>query len=257
MQEKSEESINIAAILQLLRKRVALIIISTLVVTIFGGVYTFFIATPSYTATTQLVAKLSQSDSSAEYAGQVSGNIQMTNTINQVIVSPVILDQVETNLGLTSDTFQSNVTATNQTNSQVITVSVKYSNPYTAQKIADETARVFSNDAAKLLNITNVSILAEAKVDMIPVSPRPTLYMIISILVGLLIGIALAFLIDALDNKVNTEGDVEAMGLSVLGATPFASESDFNNKVVEPLNVKEKELTTAQTNLLNNNERRN
>ncbi|WP_054638995.1 Wzz/FepE/Etk N-terminal domain-containing protein [Lactococcus fujiensis] len=46
MQEKSEESINIAAILQLLRKRVALIIISTLVVTIFGGVYTFFLSPP-------------------------------------------------------------------------------------------------------------------------------------------------------------------------------------------------------------------
>ena len=231
MPAQKEESIDLRSILRLLYKRLGLIILVTFIVTVLGSVYTFFIATPMYTATTQLVAKLPDSNSSAAYAGQVTGNIQMANTINQVIVSPVILDKVQNNLNLANDNFQKNVTASNTTNSQVITLTVKYSNPYTAQKIANETAKIFSDDAGKLLNVTNVSILAQAKVNTAPVSPRPTLYLGASVVAGLIIGIAIAFLMEALNNKITKEEDLEALGLSVLGVTPYATESDFANVV--------------------------
>ncbi|MDM5143101.1 hypothetical protein ICE98_00172 [Lactococcus lactis] len=59
----------------------------------------------------------------------------MANTINQVIVSPVILDKVQSNLNLSDDSFQKQVTAANQTNSQVIMLTVKYSNPYIAKRL--------------------------------------------------------------------------------------------------------------------------
>ena len=149
MQETQEQTIDLRGIINIIRKRLGLILFSTFVVLVLGSIYTFFIATPVYTATTQLVVKLPNSDNSSAYAGQVAGNIQMANTINQVIVSPVILDKVQSNLNLPSNAFQKQVTATTLTNSQVITLTVKYSNPYVAQKIADETANIFSMEAAK------------------------------------------------------------------------------------------------------------
>ena len=106
--QTQEETVNVRSILGLLYKRLGIIILATFIVTVLGLVYTFFIATPIYTATTQLVAKLPDSNGSAAYAGQVTGNIQMANTINQVIVSPVILDKVQKNLNLVDDTFQKN-----------------------------------------------------------------------------------------------------------------------------------------------------
>ena len=177
MQETQEQTIDLRGIFKIIRKRLGLILFSALIVTILGSIYTFFIASPVYKASTQLVVKLPNSDNSDAYAGQVSGNIQMANTINQVIVSPVILDKVQSNLNLSDDSFQKQVTAANQTNSQVITLTVKYSNPYIAQKIADETAKIFSSDAAKLLNVTNVNILSKAKAQTTPVSPKPILYL--------------------------------------------------------------------------------
>ncbi|MFZ2809878.1 MAG: Wzz/FepE/Etk N-terminal domain-containing protein, partial [Lactococcus raffinolactis] len=162
MQETQEQTIDLRGIINIIRKRLGLILFSTFVVLVLGSIYTFFIATPVYTATTQLVVKLPNSDNSSAYAGQVAGNIQMANTINQVIVSPVILDKVQSNLNLPSNAFQKQVTATTLTNSQVITLTVKYSNPYVAQKIADETANIFSMEAANLLNVTNVNILSKA-----------------------------------------------------------------------------------------------
>lgn len=227
MQETQEQTIDLRGIFKIIRKRLGLILFSALIVTILGSIYTFFIASPVYTASTQLVVKLPNSDNSAAYAGQVTGNIQMANTINQVIVSPVILDKVQSNLNLSDDSFQKQVTAANQTNSQVITLTVKYSNPYIAQKIADETAKIFSSDAAKLLNVTNVNILSKAKAQTTPISPKPKLYLAISVIAGLVLGLAIA-LLKELDNKINKEEDIEALGLTVLGVTSYAQMSDFN-----------------------------
>ena len=228
MQETQEQTIDLRGIINIIRKRLGLILFSTFVVLVLGSIYTFFIATPVYTATTQLVVKLPNSDNSSAYAGQVAGNIQMANTINQVIVSPVILDKVQSNLNLPSNAFQKQVTATNLTNSQVITLTVKYSNPYVAQKIADETANIFSMEAANLLNVTNVNILSKAKAQTTPISPKPKLYLAISVIAGLVLGLAIALLKELFDNKINKEEDIEALGLTVLGVTTYAQMSDFN-----------------------------
>ena len=228
MQETQERTIDLRGIINIIRKRLGLILFSTFVVLVLGSIYTFFIATPVYTATTQLVVKLPNSDNSSAYAGQVAGNIQMANTINQVIVSPVILDKVQSNLNLPSNAFQKQVTATNLTNSQVITLTVKYSNPYVAQKIADETANIFSMEAANLLNVTNVNILSKAKAQTTPISPKPKLYLAISVIAGLVLGLAIALLKELFDNKINKEEDIETLGLTVLGVTTYAQMSDFN-----------------------------
>ena len=228
MQEIQEQTIDLRDIINIIRKRLGLILFSIFVVLVLGSIYTFFIATPVYTATTQLVVKLPNSDNSSAYAGQVAGNIQMANTINQVIVSPVILDKVQSNLNLPSNAFQKQVTATNLTNSQVITLTVKYSNPYVAQKIADETANIFSMEAANLLNVTNVNILSKAKAQTTPISPKPKLYLAISVIAGLVLGLAIALLKELFDNKINKEEDIETLGLTVLGVTTYAQMSDFN-----------------------------
>jgi MPA1 family polysaccharide export protein len=228
MQETQEQTIDLRGIINIIRKRLGLILFSTFVVLVLGSIYTFFIATPVYTATTQLVVKLPNSDNSSAYAGQVAGNIQMANTINQVIVSPVILDKVQSNLNLPSNAFQKQVTATTLTNSQVITLTVKYSNPYVAQKIANETANIFSMEAANLLNVTNVNILSKAKAQTTPISPKPKLYLAISVIAGLVLGLAIALLKELFDNKINKEEDIETLGLTVLGVTTYAQMSDFN-----------------------------
>ena len=202
MQETQEQTFDLRGIFKIIRKRLGLILFSALIVTILGSIYTFFIASPVYTASTQLVVKLPDSDNSEGYAGQVAGNIQMANTINQVIVSPVILDKVQSNLNLSDDSFQKQVIAENQTNSQVITLTVKYSNPYVAQKIADETAKIFRSDAAKLLNVTNVNILSKAKAQTTPISPKPKLYLAISVIAGLVLGLAIALLKELLITKL-------------------------------------------------------
>ncbi len=225
MQEQEGRTINLREIMLLLKKRIWIVLISVIIMTFLGSIYTFFITTPIYKASTQLVAKITDSNTPGAYAGQVTGNIQMANTISQVIVSQVILDKVKTNLKL-SENLSGHVTASSAPNSQVINITVEYGDPQLAKKIADETAQVFSENAQGILNVTNVSILSYATVNEKTIEPKPALYIGISAIIGLIIGIGLIFLYEVLNNQVLDEQDIEALGLTVLGATSFVTSKE-------------------------------
>ena len=78
------------------------------------------------------------------------------------------------------------------------------------------------------MNVTNVNILSKAKAKTTPISPKPKLYLAISVIAGLVLGLAIALLKELFDNKINKEEDIEALGLTVLGVTTYAQMSDFN-----------------------------
>lgn len=230
MQEIEEASVDLRGMLTLVRRRIVWILFTTAIVGAIGAAYIFFVDVPTYTASTQLVVKLPESTAlNSNYAGTVTGNIQMTTTINQVIVSPVILKNVQKKLNLSQD-IQKNVSARSLANSQVITITVKYNDPSSAEKIANETAKIFSKKAPKILNVTNVSILSKARINKNPINFKPKLYLLISIAIGLVVGVALSLLIELLNNKIAAEEDIERLGFFVLGSISYANESHFLNR---------------------------
>ncbi|MFV0557013.1 MAG: YveK family protein [Lactovum sp.] len=225
MQEEQEVVLDLREVLKSLRRHIGMIIICGLVATIFGAVYTFFIATPIYTASSQMLAKLPEAETAA--AAQVNSNIQMTNTINDVITSKVILNQVQKNLGLSEAITNKKVTTSNETNSQVITISVTDENPYTAQKIANEITNVFSQQAAEILTINKVTIISEAEVNTNAVSPRPELIIPLSLIIGLTIGAGFVLILESFNNKIVTDAQLSAIGFSVLGSTSYVNLDEF------------------------------
>jgi polysaccharide biosynthesis transport protein len=87
-----------------------------------------------------------------------------------------------------------------------------------------------------------------------PVSPRPVRDAIIAAFVGLLLGVALAFLLDYLDDSVKTKEDFErvAPGLPVLGMIPAVAgwktkERPFLVSAVEPLSPAAEAYRTLRT----------
>ena len=81
------------------------------------------------------------------------------------------------------------VSVSTQQNSQVFTVNVKDTSPVRARDIANEIAKVFEKKIAKIMSISNVSVVSKATANPTPVSPKLNL----AALVGLLFGILVAF----------------------------------------------------------------
>jgi capsular exopolysaccharide synthesis family protein len=98
------------------------------------------------------------------------------------------------------------------------------------KRAADQEERMYSVIAnrQKEIDITgpmktnNVRVLERAVVPTVPVRPKPLQSLVLGLLLGLGTGIALAFAIEALDNTLKTQSDVEQLlGTPVLGLVPI------------------------------------
>lgn len=218
-----EESISLNQLLQTLRKRLALILAITLTAVIVSGVVSFFLLTPLYQASTQIIVNQSKDEQALYNYNEVQTNLQLINTYTVIIKSPAILENVanELKLDLTSEQLNEKITVGNEENSQVINITVQDESPKTAAEIANTVANVFKNEIVDIMNVDNVSVLAKATVidGQAPVKPQPILNIAISLVVGLMVGIGLAFLLEYLDNTLKNEQDIEkTLGLPILGS---------------------------------------
>lgn len=229
-----EETIDLRELFGILRKHLALMVILGFIFTVAAGAISYFFMTPIYSVSTQLIVSRARSDDIIQ-GSEIQANIQLINTFNDVLMSPAILDQVidELDLNMTAGGLRGKMSVNNATNSQVMTMTVQDEDPHLAREIANAVAERFQNDLPDIMNVDNVSILAQAEVapNMRPINPRPMINMAIAGMVGVMLGVGLAFLFEFLDKTVKTEQDVEKLiGLPVLGAIPTITAEDMTSK---------------------------
>ncbi|AQQ65937.1 MULTISPECIES: YveK family protein [Bacillus] len=234
-----EETINLKELFHILKKRLAMILVIAFGAAIVSAIFSFFIMTPIYQSSTQILVNQKKQEGTAIQFNEVQTNIQLTNTYKVIIKSPVILDQVKEKLGLNITTQELNkqIEVTNEKDSQVVLVTTKDKNPKMARDIANTTAEVFKNEVAKIMSIDNVTVLSKAEIveKQAPIKPNPMLNIIIAFVVGLIASVGMAFLLEYLDNTVKKEEDVEkVLGLPVLGIVARMDEETMNVKSHAP-----------------------
>lgn len=203
-------------------KRWKLITLITMVAVISSAGLSYFVLTPVYKASTQIL--VNQKDTNIQLdASQLRNHIELINTYSVIIKSPAILEKVINNLELTQSVEQlnQNIAVGRQANSVVFSVSVTDSNAGRAVEIANAVTETFQQEIKEIMNVDNVNILAKAdlKKNPIPVSPQPTLNMAIAVVLGLILGMGLALLLEFLDNTLKDGQDIEIyLGIPVLGS---------------------------------------
>jgi len=218
-----EETISLQDIFKVIKKRLSLIISITVGAMLIAGIISFFFLTPIYKGSTQiLVSQTKQPTQQMIQTQEIQANLQLINTYNVIIKSPAILNEVITQLDLdtTPEKLTSSISVTNANDSQVVNITVQNEDPALAVDIANTVAQVFQSEIPNLMNADNVNILSPAILDAnpSPVKPNKTMNVAIAMVVGLMIGVGLAFLLEYLDTTVKTEQDIEdVLGLPVLG----------------------------------------
>ncbi|MDQ0254454.1 capsular polysaccharide biosynthesis protein [Evansella vedderi] len=229
-----EETISLREIFDTLKKRLSLIIIISVAAVAIAGLISYYLLTPMYQASTQILVNQSKEEGQALTQGDLRTNIELINTYNVIITSPRILEPVKEELQLTRSVgaIRNQIRVGSQNNSQVVYIQVEDSDPAMAVQIANTVATVFQRDIVEIMNVDNVSILSAAELsdNPSPVSPNPTLNMAIALVVGLMAGVGLAFLLEFLDRTLKTEEQLEkTLGIPVLGT--ISSISDKNVEV--------------------------
>ncbi|MGA4718500.1 YveK family protein [Fictibacillus nanhaiensis] len=226
-----EETISLKDIFQTIKKRLFLIGLITIIAVAISGIISYFVLTPIYQSSTQILVNQSKNEQQVFDVNQVRTNVEMINTYSVIIKSPTILGKVAENLKLdkTTDQLNSQVTVNSEQNSQVFTITVEDPDPAMAVKIANNLADTFQKEIPEIMSIDNVSVLSKAalKENPSPINPKPFLNMAIALVVGLMAGVGLAFLFEYLDNTIKNEQDIEALlGLPVLGVIPKITVGD-------------------------------
>lgn len=219
-----EQAISLESLFRILRKNLRLIVISTVVGTILAAIITFFIMTPKYSASVDILVNRKQDNAVTNQLSDQQADVQMINTYKDIITKAVTLDpvrkEVKEQLGysVTADKLRDMISVTNEQNSQVFSVSVKDTDAARSATIANIIAKTFKKKVAKILEVNNVSIIAKATKPKEAVSPRKKLNIAIGLVVGLFFGGGLALLSELTDHNVkDMEYLTDELGLTKLG----------------------------------------
>lgn len=215
------ENINLQEILTVLKKRMWLIMSTTIAAIAIVAVISYFFLTPIYQASTQILVNQQNTESEFD-SSDIQTTLQLINTYYVIIKTPIILSQVIENLDLdvTPAELNKQLTVSSEQNSQVVNLTVQDSQAHRAVDIANTTAEVFQKEIVDLMRVDNVNILSPAILseNAVPIKPNKSLNIAIATLVGLVIGIGISFLLEYLDTTVKTEQDIdELLELPILG----------------------------------------
>ncbi|MFC0471066.1 YveK family protein [Halalkalibacter kiskunsagensis] len=228
-----EETISLKDIFLTLKRRMKLIIMIPIIAALVSALVSYYLLTPIYQSSTQILVNQTQNDQTFSQ-NDIRTNLELINTYNVIIKSPIILDKVieEANLSESFSALNSKVSVGSQNNSQVVNITVEHEQPSTAAHIANTIATVFQREIVSIMSVDNVSILSQAQVSdsPSPIKPNPTLNIAIAIVVGLMAAVGLAFLLEYLDTTMKTEKDIEdVLDMPILGVVATMDEKSGKN----------------------------
>ncbi|MBL3643196.1 capsular biosynthesis protein [Bacillus sp. RHFB] len=207
------EALNIKDLFQMMKKRIVLIIIFTTLLTAMTGIVSFFILSPVYQASTQILVNQSKEKSELYNVGEIQTNIQLIETYSEIIKSPMMLEKVKErlNLDMSNSALSEQIKIVSNGNSQIFTIKVEGDDPKIAVSVASAITDIFQDEIKTLMNVDNVNVLSKANIgdNSSPIKPNPIMNTIVACFAGLIISLILTFMIEFFDKTIKVESDIE------------------------------------------------
>lgn len=216
------EEINLSEVYSYFKTKILWILIAVVVIVILGNIFTILTRTPMYQSNTTIVLvseKKSEEGDVIDY--QLSQNL--IGTYSQIIKSRNVLNQVINNLKLKSSASElaNYISASSIDATDIIQISVDYSNAKDAQKITDEVATVFAKEVKDIYDLENVTILDKAELAKDPYNVNYLKDNVIYLVIGLVLSFGVVFVMYYFDTSIKSSEVVEEkLGLTVIGIVP-------------------------------------
>lgn len=218
----NEEIIDLAELFRSIFKHIRLIIFLCLLFACGGFFGTKLLITPTYTASTSiyLTPQISESGS-LDYNSQMANSKLVTNVVD-LLTQNNIMSEVAKDVGLESaDSVKKLVSVTNESNTEIITISATTKDPKLSKDIANDIVRTFIRTMQKNLNVSNIEVVDKAKLSYIPSGPNVKKNTLLATMVGFVLGCGYAVLRFLLDNRLRTKEEAEKyLGIPVFCEIP-------------------------------------
>ncbi len=224
---EAENGFLLRELLRVLWKRLWVIGLIALAVT-GVGVGLSLQQTPKYEASIRILVAQEQGSEvpPGGLGGEVQGLQQITQTLAKGVNSRPVVEPVIRQLGLqtTPEDFQKNLNAEQVRATQFIQVDYKDTSPERAQRVANAVGDAFSEQVSEVspsANAVTATVWERAELPEEPVSPNPLRNGLLALALGAMLGVALAFLLEYLDDSWRSPEEVEQIsGVPTFGVIP-------------------------------------
>jgi succinoglycan biosynthesis transport protein ExoP len=247
--------------LRILRKRWITILAFTLT-GIAGAAALTIVTTPVYQASTLVYIQVQTSGTVGDL---VQGSTFLQNQVTsfvEVVDTPRVLDAVIETLDLdtTAEELAESVTASAPLDTINVQITVDRDSPAEAAEIANAVTASFQQVVGEITSMStedarsqvSVSILRDASVPSVPISPDTKSNLGLGLLAGLALGLAIAIIREVLDTRIRGEFDVESItSAPIIGGIGYDPSAVDRPLIVQddPRSVRAEAFRTLRTNL--------
>lgn len=202
-------------ILDIIFKRIKLLIILPVIFFIVSMVYSFEIVAPTYTSSATFMVLNQTYYDSITYNDLMIGSILISDYQYLATTSSVYQDAAE-KLGMENlDGCKVNVSAVE--NTRVIKLSVVSTDPEKSANVANALTEALVDKISEIMKVDNITIVEYATVPLGASGPNRSKIVFIATAVGLIIAVGIVIILEFMDNTLRTSEDVEkSLGIPVL-----------------------------------------
>ena len=218
-----EQVIRLDELFEALKKRWLMIVVITLLATVVSAVFSFFVLQPQYEASTKVFIGKEEGENQNYSQNDVMMYQKLMKTYSETIKTKDLVSRSlkGTSLKLEPQEVLNNLTVVSVADTQILQIKYKSKNPKEAEVVIDEIAEEFIETSKELVPNGNIKIIEAVELPEKPVSPNKKMNITIAFLLGLMVGVGLAFLLEFLDNTFKNKEQLEReLDLPVLGSIP-------------------------------------
>lgn len=210
----------------LVKKRIWVLVLITVLTTSIGILKNTFFTTPLYQSSTRIIIRADQ---------------EQMKTLQVLIKDSIVLQKVaeELNINRSPEVLAQQINVGSIESSQVVRINVIDTDPKIAAEIANTTAKVYKSEVPNIIGFRNVKLLTEAKINPYPINSSQTRTLIIAIFIGIILGIGLIYFLDILDDSIRQNDEIESiLGFPILGTVPKMNKKNTKNKKQNELEMR-------------------
>ena len=220
-----EQVISISEIIDAVKKRWKIIALTTLLATVVSGIFSFFVISPTYEASTKIFIGKEGAESEGYNSSDVSMYQNLIKTYSELIKTKDLVNKAIDNseYDLSVNSVLNGITVNTLTGTQILQISYQSKSPSVAKNILESITNEFITKAEELVPNGNVKILESVELPKNPVAPNKIMNIAIAFILGMMVGFGIVFLLEYLDNTYKNKEQLEKdLDIPVLGVIPMS-----------------------------------
>ncbi|MFR2221002.1 YveK family protein, partial [Clostridium sp.] len=215
-----EQVISVSEIIDAVKKRWKIIVLTTVLATVVSGIFSFFVISPTYEASTKIFIGKEGAESEGYNSSDVSMYQNLIKTYSELIKTKDLVNKAINNsqYDLSVNNVLNGITVNTLTGTQILQISYQSKSPSIAKNILESITNEFITKAEELVPNGNVKVLESVELPKNPVAPNKTMNIAIAFILGMMVGFGIVFLLEYLDNTYKNKEQLEKdLDIPVLG----------------------------------------